>query len=284
MTASHPQWDLEKLSGIFREAGKIALDYFETPPSELKSDSTVVTAADKAIENLLAGYFDKPAENSYMIGEETIEKHSQGYINDAIKSSCCWVLDPIDGTAPYSAHMELWGISLGLMKAGKLVEGAVYMPKSDILIATCGNDLICRNLNPATSWEPFKATVSSLGMNGHISIGQYIARHWTFDGSNTLFSLCCCVGSFYLLLTGKLTAYFGNFKLWDIAGMLPILQRAGFAVLSSKNGNRELSGDLQDDMFEVHDPSSMWKVKSPVFVAPDKNTALTLLKKFHNHE
>ena len=196
MTSSHPQWDLEKLSGIFREAGRIAKYYFDAPPAELKSDSTVVTAADKAIENFFAGYFDKPTENSYMIGEETIEKHSQSYINEALQSSCCWVLDPIDGTAPYSAHMEFWGISLGLLEEGILVEGAVYMPEFDVLIATCGNDLICRNLNPATDWKPFKATVSELGANGHISIGQYITRQWTFDEKNTLFSICCCVGSF----------------------------------------------------------------------------------------
>ena len=281
MIASSPCWDLEKLSVLFTQAGNIALKYFEAPPTELKSDQTVVTLADKEIENLFAGELDRPAGNSYMIGEETIGKYPQSYINDALKSSCCWVLDPVDGTAPYSSHMDFWGISLGLMNHGRLIEGAVYLPRFDRFIATCGDKLLCRSLKTPSDWQIFELEKHSLGLAGHISLGQFTTRNWGYSGKNTLFSICSCVGSLYLLLTGKVIAYCGDFKLWDIAGMLPILDRAGFVILSTGKNNPPLSGDLAENMFELQKPERMWRVKSPVIAAPDKSTALTLLNNFY---
>ena len=284
MISSHPQWDLEKLFDLFKAAGSIALNYFEAPPTELKSDQTVVTMADKEIEQLFAAKLNDPANNSYMIGEETIEKYPQSYIDEALQSPCCWVLDPIDGTAPYSSHMAFWGISLGLMKHGKLVEGAVYLPCFDRIVATCGDRLFCRSVKNPTDWEPFELKINPLGVKGHISLGQYTTRKWVYNGKNTLFSICSCVGSLYLLLTGKVTAYCGDFKLWDIAGMLPILERANFAILSVADSNAPLSGDLHDNMFELQQADRMWRVKAPVIAAPDAGTALEILKNFHNTE
>lgn len=281
MISSHPQWDPDKLTVLFKQAGKIALDYFEAPPAELKSDATVVTIADKTIEQLFAGTLDDPANDSFMIGEETIEKYPASYIKDALKSPCCWVLDPIDGTAPYSSHMDFWGISLGLMSHGKLVEGAVYLPRFDRLITTCGEKLLTRNLRNASEWQIFEPQVNALQSAGHISLGQMPTRKWGYSGKNALFSICSCVGSLYLLLTGKVIAYCGDFKLWDIAGMLPILERANYPILSTKGNNDPLSGDLKDAMFELDAVPTMWKVKNPVIAAPDKATALELLKKFY---
>ena len=281
MISSHPQWDLDKLTELFKQAGKIALDHFEAPPAELKSDATVVTIADKTIEQLFAATLDDPANSSYMIGEETIEKYPASYVEKALKSPCCWVLDPIDGTAPYSSHMDFWGISLGLMQAGKLVEGAVYLPRFDKLIATCKDKIVWKQLQPPADWAEFELKSHPLGIAGHISLGQMPTRKWGFAGKNTLFSICSCVGSLYLLLTGKVTAHCGDFKLWDIAGMLPILERAKFVILSTGENNPPLSGDLQDNMFELQNPERMWKVKNPVIAAGNRATALELLEKFY---
>lgn len=281
MNSSHPQWDLNRLAELFRQAGMIALDYFEAPPAELKSDATVVTIADKTIEQLFAEKLDDPANDSFMIGEETIGKYSSEYVRKALQSPCCWVLDPIDGTAPYSSHMDFWGISLGLMQEGKLVEGAVYLPRFDKLIATCKDKIVWKPLQTPADWAEFELASNPLGIAGHISLGQMPTRKWGYSGKNALFSICSCVGSLYLLLTGKVIAYCGDFKLWDIAGMLPILERAKYPIFSVNGNNKPLSGDLKDDMFELDAVPTMWKVKAPVIAAPDKATALELLKKFY---
>ena len=281
MFESHPSWDLEKIRDLFRAAGEIALEYFDAPPTELKSDQTVVTLADKKIEKLFASVLDVPANDSYMIGEETVANCSPEYIAEALKSPECWVLDPIDGTAPYSSHMDYWGISLGLMRRGKLVDGAVYLPRFNCLIATCNEKLLQCDPDSNSPWQEFKAQSDPLALNGHISLGQLLTRSWGFDGKNTLFSLCSCVGSLYLLLSGKVTAYCGDFKLWDIAGMLPVIQRANFSIVSFAEGDPQLSGDLADDMFELHSSERMWRVKAPIIAAADNTTALELKQKFY---
>ena len=258
--------------------------YFETPQTTLKDDRSVVTVADNSIEELFAEVCDRPQDNSYLIGEETIGKYPASYINQALKSDCCWVLDPIDGTAPYSAHMELWGVSLGLMKQGKLIEGAVYLPRLDIMLSTDGNDIWSCSLQKRSNWQKFEASGNILDIDGHISLGQYVTRKWGFSGKNTLFSLCSCVGSLFWLVTGRVTAYCGDFKLWDIAGMLPILERAGFAVLTTDGKNRQLSGNLADNMFDLADGKVPWKVKTPVIAAANKTIALALLEKFYIQE
>ena len=167
------------------------------------------------------------------------------------------------------------------MQEGKLVEGAVYLPRFDKLIATCKDKIVWKPLQTPADWAEFELASNPLGIAGHISLGQMPTRKWGYSGKNALFSICSCVGSLYLLLTGKVIAYCGDFKLWDIAGMLPILERAKYPIFSVNGNNEPLSGDLKDDMFELDAVPTMWKVKAPVIAAPDKTTALELLKKFY---
>jgi myo-inositol-1(or 4)-monophosphatase len=239
--------------------------------------------ADKSIEELFAGYCDHSEENVYLIGEETIASHDEAYIQSAINSDCCWVLDPIDGTAPYSVHLPIWGISLGLMSNGKLIEGAVYLPVPDVLLITDREKLLQRSLRKDSDFEIFIPQASPLGLSGHISVGQLAARNWRFDGKNQIFSWSSCVGSFYWLLTGRLSAYYGNFKLWDMAGLLPIMQRADFPVMSIEPPHPIIMDHAVSEMFDLSNTPNRWRIKAPVAAAPDKESALTLLARFRQN-
>ena len=275
------RWELDSLAELFRRAGSIALDYYDNPPAELKDDRSVVTAADRRIEEFFSEFCDRAECGVYLIGEETVEKHPETYIQEALQSSCCWVLDPIDGTAPYSAHFDMWGISLGFMQKGKLQEGAVYFPALDELIASKAGKVYTRKLQQPSQWQEFMPRRTQLGSAGHIAIGQYPAHEWRFEGANQLFAWSCCVGSVYWMLLGRVISYCGDFKLWDIAGMLPVLNALGYPVLSTAEPGKLLSGDLNDNMFELTPGKRRWRVKSPVITAPNREIALELLEKFH---
>ncbi|MBE6366672.1 MAG: hypothetical protein E7052_02025 [Lentisphaerae bacterium] len=281
MDSASQFWDLEVLTGLFQQAGAIAWRYFDAPPTELKSDRTVVTVADREIEACFARVLDQPDRDRYLIGEETVDNKPVDYIQQALNAPCCWVLDPIDGTAPYSAHMDFWGVSLGLLENGRLTNGAVYLPCFDILLATNGDQVVYRHLKKLGPWQLFTAQPGNLGTDGHILLGQMPAHQWGYSKRNTLFAICSCVASFYLLFCGKAEAYCGTFKLWDIAGILPIAQRLNCQILSTDDVTRQLSGDLAQQMFELSDPAKMWQVKNPVIAAFNKNTALAMLKNFH---
>lgn len=275
------KWDLDCLAGLFRRASAVALEYFDNPPMELKSDNSVVTAADREIEAFFSTRCDRPEQGVYLIGEETVEKHDRNYIDRALQGDFCWILDPIDGTAPYSAHLNMWGISLGLMQHGHLTEGAVALPVLDILLATWQQKIYCCKLSSESAWEVFTPQVSALKTSGHIAIGQLQAHQWRFDGPNQLFAWSSCVGSVYWVLSGLATAYCGDFKLWDIAGLLPILRNANYPIISTVGDHKLLSADPADNMFEFAPGARCWKVKAPVIAAPDMETALDILKNFH---
>lgn len=50
-----------------------------------------------------------------------------------------WVLDPIDGTKHYMRGNPVYSVSLGLMRDGESVLGAVYLPETDQLYAARKN-------------------------------------------------------------------------------------------------------------------------------------------------
>ena len=111
MEIDFQKWDVQALSRLMHQAGQIALSYYDAPPSEIKCDGSVVTAADKAIEDLLAETLDSPDEGLFLIGEETVDSRGESYVQNALRQTA-YIVDPIDGTACYAAHVPTWGISL----------------------------------------------------------------------------------------------------------------------------------------------------------------------------
>lgn len=276
------EWDIDRIASLLRAAGEVALQYYEAPPTELKEDRTVVTAADKAVEKLLGGAFDAPAHDVWMIGEETVSSRSEDYIRSALQSDNCFVVDPIDGTAPYTAKLPVWGISIGFMKRGVLAEGAVYLPALDECLATCGGRLLQCKLNRENRWRDFTPTAVKLSPAGHIAIGQMPAHKFVFDCTNQLFAWSSVVGSVCWLLRGRVMAYLGDFKLWDVGGALPLLRAAGFGVTLLGAG-KTLSLDLNDGGFILEPHSEKrWKVTAPALIARESAVADYILSHIHD--
>lgn len=221
-------WNLEEIVELLHECGSIAMHYYDNPPLEEKDDNSIVTAADKAVEQRLAREFDRPGEGAYLIGEETIDTHGEGYIQQALAGNC-WIVDPIDGTAPYAQQIPVWGISIGFMQAGYIREGAVYFPASGELMITDGPRAWLYRDGEKIPF-PFKAAPPSASAS--IAISQKTARRGRFELTNHLMVLDCVVGVFLRVLTGKMLGYICNAKLWDLAGCLPLAERGG---LTCKN-------------------------------------------------
>lgn len=121
-----------KVGELLAEASKIALDERKRLTPQLKSDGSIVTNADIAVdkflkfqcvENLLPG--------SGFWGEELGQ--------DFDGKSDIWLSDPIDGTSNFRFGLPYWGISLGLMQNGKLVLGGIALPDlNEIYLAEDG--------------------------------------------------------------------------------------------------------------------------------------------------
>lgn len=235
-------WNIEKLCGILHDCGKIALKHYERPPYEFKKDISVVTVADKEIENHLAGIFSNPAESSFMIGEESCDTLPEEYIESAQKESC-WIVDPIDGTAPYSNKMPVWGTSIALARNGIIEEGAVYVPCQKELLISNGADVFYTDAfdGTAASLKKFAFTPFEFDAKGIISISQVLAKRGSVNMPNTVQAISSCVYSFTSMALGRYAAYVVKAKIWDIAGGWCLLSKLGFSSRTESGGSLQLS-------------------------------------------
>ena len=270
----YANWKIDTLLEILKQAGAIALEESRSLKPELKPDHTIVTAADKKIETLFAKYFDRPECGSYMIGEETADSKSEEEIARALQSPCCYIVDPIDGTAPYAIGLPVWGCSIGLMEYGKLTEGAIYLPAADIAYISCrGTVWEARHLQSdqpeVLPYEPVKLAWSSAHP---LAISSKAARYWKLDFKNQLFAWASCVGDYAAMFSGRTLGCFHAAKLWDLAGGLPLLRNAGFAICY-QDGTEFDFDVVKSDAFQLVPGERRWRHRKTIVIAPDADIA-----------
>jgi myo-inositol-1(or 4)-monophosphatase len=116
------------------EAGQLALRLLADPGSldvQLKGPQDFVTAADRAVERLIAERLAAAFPEDAFLGEEF------GRAATRPEAAALWVVDPIDGTSNFARARAEWVISIGLVRAGRPDIGVIYHPAADELFAAC---------------------------------------------------------------------------------------------------------------------------------------------------
>ncbi len=227
------EWKLTALCELLSHCGAVAMGYYAAPSVEIKADASVVTLADKEIEHFLAMEFNRPDSGIYLIGEETVQEHSATYFKAALGGTC-WVVDPIDGTAPYTNHIDpAWGISIAYMKRGIIQEGAFYFPAIKQLIITEGEQVwYSDSFSPGQSvmpeLRPFEFKYRPLGTGGMISLSQKLTKRGKIAIDDAVLSWSGCLSSMNYLMQGYFPAYVTHLKLWDIAAGLAIISHGNY--------------------------------------------------------
>jgi myo-inositol-1(or 4)-monophosphatase len=216
-----------------REAGTLAKNYFNRVARSRKADRSYVTRADTEIEAMLRSYITARYPEHGIMGEE------EGI--GSIDREFVWSLDPLDGTDAYTSGLAVWGISIGVLRAGKPYLGVIYLPLlddcywADAAGAAFRNDEILA-VNPTT-------TIDS---NDWLAIGSYTHRRFVVDFPGKTRSLSCVAADFCYVARGSaLGALIPRANLWDIAAGLRILQAAG-GVAYSLSGHPLDAGELLD--------------------------------------
>jgi myo-inositol-1(or 4)-monophosphatase len=114
--------ELSPLVEHIRNAGSFALDAQSSAVRSFKSDGSVVTAIDIAINKALTSVIQELYPKANIIAEEA---STSSYNPDY---EYTFALDPLDGTDTYSMGMPGWCIALGLLKNLEPVGGIVYAP------------------------------------------------------------------------------------------------------------------------------------------------------------
>ncbi|AVT38153.1 inositol monophosphatase [Plantactinospora sp. BB1] len=100
----------------------VALRYFADLgrlDRERKSDGSVVTEADRAVEATVREVLAGARPDDAILGEEV------GQTGQAARR---WIVDPIDGTAQFVAGDERWQVLVALEEAGEIVVGVAAVP------------------------------------------------------------------------------------------------------------------------------------------------------------
>lgn len=119
---------------LAREAGALALRMRSAVEVvDAKSSPTdVVTAADRAVEQLIVTALQAARPDDGLLGEEGGEA--------AGRSGTRWVVDPIDGTVNYLYGVPQWAVSIGVEDADGTVVGVVFdAPKGELFQAVRGH-------------------------------------------------------------------------------------------------------------------------------------------------
>ena len=107
----------DEARAILREAG--------SAPREIayKADESPVTELDRRIEARLRELIDARYPEHGILGEEHGSRD--------LDAELVWVLDPIDGTAPFIAGIPVYGTLVGLARRGRPYIGVIDHPASD---------------------------------------------------------------------------------------------------------------------------------------------------------
>ena len=105
---------------IVREAANLALELRGRYAPDIKPDNTLVTQADREIEEFLRTRLATIAPDWGFLGEES------GLEGDP--DAPCWVIDPIDGTTNFVRGLPLWCVSVGVVFRGRAVWGGLAVP------------------------------------------------------------------------------------------------------------------------------------------------------------
>ena len=258
------EWNVPVVLDAMEKAAAIALDYYERPEARLKSDRTIVTQADIEIERTLGELFEDSSNGSYVIGEESFHSKGEDYLGSAM-DNVAWIIDPIDGTAPYSHHIPTWGISIGRMVEGVIIDGAIYLPVTGEIFITEDENILYgkamfQHLD-RTGLQPLVVTPRSPDSGGMIALTQAFARNDRLYTTNPVQALACAVFPLTYMLLGRYLGYVGTLNLWDIAGALAMYRRAGFhcMLLNGTPVDSRVSADLYD--LDNPDPDKRWKLK-----------------------
>lgn len=95
----------------------------------VKGDGSVVTAADRAMQERLRAELARRWPHYAFLGEE-MSGTAQASLMPLAQEGL-WCLDPLDGTTNYAAGVPFFGVSLALLKTDGPVLGLVYDPLRD---------------------------------------------------------------------------------------------------------------------------------------------------------
>ncbi|MBP5674159.1 MAG: hypothetical protein J6X49_17375 [Victivallales bacterium] len=266
-------WNRNEICELAMDCARFAVSHRQRAGIgyEYKYDGSLVTAVDARNEDFLKTNLQKLDDGSYFIGEETVLSCGAEYLASALKGRC-WVVDPIDGTAPFAHGFPTWGVSIGYMQQGVLTDGAVILPDTREMLVTDGDNVLytqgfaLTDVVAGFKWAALEKPSDIWTDGGMLMLGQKFTREETIALKNPVMSSGSAVQALASVMSGKAEAYLGHMKLWDIGGVLPMMSRLD--IVGRMLNGMTMSCDLSNGAFDLDTTSKRcWALNASVWIA-----------------
>lgn len=204
-----------------------------------KSDHSPVTAADRLSEHAMRTLIAKRYPDHGILGEEFgMERPGARYR---------WVLDPIDGTKPFTTNCYIFGTLIALTRDGAPIVGAIASPLTGHLLIGLGGTQTqlngksvrvrdCPTIEDAIvlttgHWE----TVGRPYGRAFVELSRRARMYRTWGD---------CHGYFQVATGGADIMLDPTLKPWDICALVPVVEGAGGRVTTIDGGNPLDGSDL----------------------------------------
>jgi histidinol-phosphatase len=215
--------ELELARELADVADKISMTYFsKDPETSMKADGTLVTIADREIEDAIRTRIRDAFPEHAILGEE---KGLEGDPGGPI-----WIVDPIDGTNNYSLGIPVFATLIALRKEGTSRLGVVSAP------ALGERYEAAESTGARMNGQAIRvSSISSLGDAG-VCIGSYrrMVTYGYGDALEQIMKVCRRdrgFGDFWghmLVARGSVEVMAEpNLNIWDVAALEVIVNEAG---------------------------------------------------------
>ncbi len=237
--------DFTFIKDLIKQAGEKALEIQKSNMDILrKEDDTIVTEADLWVQDFLISALSARYSKALFIHEENFDRESSFVEDDSVT----FIIDPIDGTAMFSMRMPIWCVSVGVFVGFKPVYGFVFSPGFDMFFYSDNehsylNDKILK-INKDIPIEQETNIFYSSEMKG-VTIN--------FPGKvrnlgSTALHACLTTDN----RRNRLLAFIGKSFLWDWAGAIPVIEKAG-GQIRYLNGDKPDYKKIIDNGYELED-------------------------------
>ena len=228
--------DFDRMIPVFRrlalEAGARILQVYNGPDFVVKSksDSSPVTEADEAADELISAGLRAAFPDLVLITEEQAASHAQ-------RASTFLIVDPLDGTKEFVQRRGDFTVNIAYVENGVPLRGVVYAPAQDRLFYTLPDGSaveetgafdhdVVGTLHPLSVSKPDNAALRVVASKSHrdAATDDYIGKYAVADMKSAGSSLKFC-----LLATGEADLYprLGRTMEWDTAAGDAVLRGAG---------------------------------------------------------
>jgi myo-inositol-1(or 4)-monophosphatase len=231
--------------GLARASGALALSFFGRANPALRYDRDLVTEEDLAVGKYINKEIMVTFPEHRFFGQV-----SQMPENDLSKP--LWVVDPLDGSASFSAGMPIWGVSIALFDAFQPVLGVIHLPVAGEVYSAIMDEPAMLNDRQISICEQVMDNESLL-----LTYSRFHADYLTHLQGKVRSMGSTAAHLAYVARGAATCVVAGNNHIWDVAAGAVILKAAGGCIC-----------DLRGKEVDLADYLSIQRIDKTLIAAP----------------